>query len=123
MANLKERDLPHGLHQLLHFWQGEEVNPEVLEKICDGEISEEEEVTMFLKWCMESGNVKNLSEEEQKFLKTNGYSFATKTNERYQESLRQVAKELGKPVEQLTELEKDEALNRIGLSVLDLDVP
>ena len=26
-------------------------------------------------------------------------------------------------VEQLTELEKDEALNRIGLSVLDLDVP
>lgn len=46
-----------------------------------------------------------------------------KQNKRYQESLNQLAKELGKPVEQLNELEKDEALNRIGLSVLDLDVP
>ena len=44
-------------------------------------------------------------------------------NARYQESLRQVAKELGKPVDQLSELEQNEALNRIGLSVLDLDVP
>ena len=41
----------------------------------------------------------------------------------YQESLRQLAKELGKPVEQLNELEQNEALNRIGLSVLDLDIP
>ena len=45
------------------------------------------------------------------------------TNQRYQESLRQLAKELHKPVEQLTTLEQNEALNRIGLSVLDLDVP
>lgn len=46
-----------------------------------------------------------------------------KTNKRYQESLNQLAKELGKPVEQLNELEQNEALNRIGLSVLDLDIP
>jgi hypothetical protein len=46
-----------------------------------------------------------------------------KENKRYQESLRQLAEELGKPVDQLTELEQNEALNRIGLSVLDLDVP
>ena len=46
-----------------------------------------------------------------------------KENKRYQESLRQLAKELGKPVEQLTDAEQDEALNRIGLSVLDLQVP
>ena len=34
-----------------------------------------------------------------------------------------MAKELNKPVEQLNELEQNEALNRIGLSVLDLDIP
>ena len=45
------------------------------------------------------------------------------TNKRYQESLEQLAKELNKPVAQLDELERNEALNRIGLSVLDLDVP
>ena len=44
-------------------------------------------------------------------------------NARYQESLTKLAKELNKPVEQLTELERNEALNRIGLSVLDLDIP
>jgi hypothetical protein len=41
----------------------------------------------------------------------------------YQQSLRQLAKELNKPVDQLTELEQNEALNRIGLSVLDVNVP
>lgn len=41
----------------------------------------------------------------------------------YQESLRKVAKEKGKPAEMLDELDQNEALNRIGLSVLDLDVP
>ena len=41
----------------------------------------------------------------------------------YQESLLQVAKEKGKKVEELNEFEKNEALNRIGLSVLDLNVP
>ena len=46
-----------------------------------------------------------------------------KENKRYQESLSQLAKELNKPVEQLNELEQNEALNRIGLSVLDLDIP
>lgn len=44
-------------------------------------------------------------------------------NKRYQESLEQLAKELDKPVDQLTELEQNEALNRIGLSVLDLNIP
>lgn len=46
-----------------------------------------------------------------------------KTNERYQQSHNQLAKELGKPVDQLDELEQNQALNRIGLSVLDLDIP
>lgn len=46
-----------------------------------------------------------------------------KQNQRYQQSLEQLAKELGKPVDQLTELEQNEALNRIGLSVLDVDIP
>ena len=46
-----------------------------------------------------------------------------KQNQRYQESLNQLAKELGKPVDQLDELEQNQALNRIGLSVLDLDLP
>ena len=46
-----------------------------------------------------------------------------KTNERYQQSLNQLAKELNKPVDQLNELEQNKALNRIGLSVLDLDIP
>lgn len=46
-----------------------------------------------------------------------------KENKRYQESLNQLAKELNKPVDQLNELEQNEALNRIGLSVLDLDIP
>ena len=46
-----------------------------------------------------------------------------KQNERYQQSLEQLAKELGKPVDQLDELEQNQALNRIGLSVLDLDLP
>ena len=46
-----------------------------------------------------------------------------KENKRYQESLKQLAKELNKPVEQLNELERNEALNRIGLSVLDLNIP
>jgi hypothetical protein len=44
-------------------------------------------------------------------------------NKDYQQSLRQVAKELGKPVDQLNDLEQNEALNRIGLSVLDVDIP
>ena len=46
-----------------------------------------------------------------------------KQNQRYQQSLEKLAKELGKPVDQLTELEQNEALNRIGLSVLDVDIP
>ena len=46
-----------------------------------------------------------------------------KENKRYQESLRQVAKEKGKTVDYLDEFEQNEALNRIGLSVLDLNVP
>ena len=46
-----------------------------------------------------------------------------KANERYQQSLEKLAKELGKPVDQLDELEQNQALNRIGLSVLDLDIP
>ena len=46
-----------------------------------------------------------------------------KQNQRYQESLEQMAKDLGKPVDQLTELEQNKVLNRIGLSVLDLDIP
>ena len=44
-------------------------------------------------------------------------------NKDYQESLRQVAKENGKTVEQLTEIERDWALNRIGLSTSDLNIP
>ena len=46
-----------------------------------------------------------------------------KQNKRYQESLNQLAKELNKPVDQLDELEQNQALNRIGRSVLDLDLP
>lgn len=44
-------------------------------------------------------------------------------NKDYQESLRQVAKEKGKTVEELDEQERNWALNRIGLSVLDVNIP
>ena len=44
-------------------------------------------------------------------------------NKDYQESLRQVAKEKGKKVEELNEFEKDWALNRIGISTSDLNIP
>ena len=68
MKALKEKDLPHGLHQLLYFWQGEEVSPIILEKICDGEISEEEEVKMFLEWCQEKDVQEEMSKEDKKDL-------------------------------------------------------
>ena len=35
----------------------------------------------------------------------------------------ELGEKLGKPVEQLTELEQNEALNNIGLSVLDMNIP
>ena len=65
MSKLKEQDLPHGLYQLLIFWQGEEIDPEIRRKICDGEISEEEEVQMFLKWCQKQDD---LDEQDKKDL-------------------------------------------------------
>jgi hypothetical protein len=75
MKGLLEKDLPHGLHQLLYFWQGEEMDPEVREKVCDEEISEEEEVKMFLEYCVkEYRQGRKFSEEEKTFLEKNGYS-------------------------------------------------
>ena len=72
MAEMKTKDLPHGLHQLLYFWQGEEVDPEIRTKILDEEISEEEEVKMFLEWCQTDYAQKDMSKETKKeLLKTN----------------------------------------------------
>ena len=64
-----------GLYHLLTFWQSEEIDPDIREKFCDGEISEEEEVKMFLEYCVkEYKQGRNFSEEEKTFLEKNGYS-------------------------------------------------
>ena len=68
MRALLEKDLPHGLHQLLYYWAAEELNPEVLEMVCDKEISEEEEVKMFLEWCQTEEVLKDMSEEDKRDL-------------------------------------------------------
>ena len=82
MIQLKEKDLPHSLHQLLYFWQGEEIAPELREKILDEEISEEEEVKMFLEYCVEEySQGRSFTEEEKAFLETNGYSLTQNGNQ------------------------------------------
>ncbi len=75
MEKIKEQDLPMGLYHLLTFWQSEEIDPDIREKFCDGEISEEEEVKMFLEYCVkEYKQGRNFCEEEKTFLEKNGYS-------------------------------------------------
>ena len=63
-----EKDLPTGLRHLLTFWQGEEVDPKFREKVCNGEISEEEEVKMFLEWCQTDYAQEDMSEQDKKDL-------------------------------------------------------
>ena len=46
MEQLMYRDLPRGLRHLLTYWQGEEADREIV-----SEMTEEEEVRMFLEWC------------------------------------------------------------------------
>ena len=68
MKNLKMKDLPTGLRNLLMYWQGEVVKPAILEKICDEEISEDEEIKMFLEWCQTDYAQRDMSEEDKKDL-------------------------------------------------------
>ena len=58
-----------GLYHLLTFWQGEEVDPEIRTKICDEEISEEEEVKMFLEWCQTDYSLRNMKTETKQELR------------------------------------------------------
>ena len=68
MNALMKRDLPNGLYHLMVFWEAEEASPKIIEKICDGEISEEEEVKMFLEWCQEKDVQEEMSKEDKKDL-------------------------------------------------------
>ena len=59
-------DIPFPLQDVMRmFWLTEEATTE------EQNLPESEQVQAFLKWCKEPGNVKDLSEEEKKFLKEN----------------------------------------------------
>ena len=68
MIRLTGKDLPTGLSHLRTYWEGEEADPEIIEKFCDGEITEDEEIRMFLEWCQEEG-IHDMLEEDKRDLK------------------------------------------------------
>ena len=65
MKELTSKDLPSGLSHLRTYWEGEEMNPEIRTKFCDGEISDDEEIRMFLEWCQKQDD---LSDQDKKDL-------------------------------------------------------
>ena len=80
---MRMKDLPTRMYHLMTYWQGEEIDPDVREKVMDGEISEEEEVKMFLEWVVKDyqKGTTDLSEEEKQFLTENGYSLTQSGNQ------------------------------------------
>ncbi len=124
------KDLPVGLYSLMMFYWSEEEPTGVDAR----KLPESERVEAFIKWFLDDNYdwFDPANKKINDWLYKHGYSPFSGNNQEqytfdldkdYQESKKKLAKELGKPVELLTDFEKDEALNRIGLSVLDLDIP